>query len=503
MKMSSTSCHANGTEYTDVIVIGNGPSAICLSYFLSGHRPYYNGLPHSNPYLHTKLQEIGQTQTIVDQDLDYLSEGLEGRTTNPVALLFDALVHPDADMGAEIPSLLDWKKEEEHAFRHIVLGRGKVGGAWQKMDGSMQTLSLGNWMELPSVPLKEWRDRKFREGESLDPCSNRATISDVRNYYMDYVANLDLQNHFYDHHTVTSIQKVYQVRNGMDLESGEVEPCCNDIAKNHTYLWEVRGYISSADQSFEDEEDVHRREFCIQAPHVVVATGTFDIPNTLNISGEFLPHVIHSLHDFESALKSWNEIPRSTDDPVLIVGAGLSAADAILMALNANLPVIHVFRRGANDSNLIFKKLPQGLYPEYHRIHSLMKGKVVDPLYRPYEKHRLVQIDEDKRVLLENTKGNDITTVDVTIAVILIGSRPNLSFLPEEGRSLGVDPQHQINSKNNTLDVDLFSYESVKHKGLFSMGPLVGDNFVRFGIGGALGVTNYLVKNRKKGNPCC
>lgn len=340
-----------------------------------------------------------------------------------------------------------------------------------------------------------------REGKALDPCGNRATISDVRNYYTDYVATQNLQHNFYDHHTITSIQKVYHLRNRMDLESGEVEPCCKNIAKNHSFLWEVRGYISR-DHTEDGEEDVHRTEFCIQAPHVVVATGTFDIPNKLNISGELLPHVIHSLHDFESELKHRAEIMVSAEDPVLIVGAGLSAADAILMALDAKLPVIHVFRRGANDSNLIFRKLPQGLYPEYHRIHSLMKGKTVDPLYRPYEKHRLVAINEDKRVLLENIKGNDITTIDVTFAIILIGSRPDLSFLPIEGRNLGIVPRCPIDSKYNTLDVDLFSYESTKLKGLFSMGPLVGDNFVRFGIGGALGITNHLLKIRLK-TACC
>ena len=41
-------------------------------------------------------------------------------------------------------------------------------------------------------------------------------------------------------------------------------------------------------------------------------------------------------------------------------------------------------------------------------------------------------------------------------------------------------------SKNNPVDIDIYTFESVKHSGLYAMGPLVGDNFVRFLQGRAL-----------------
>jgi hypothetical protein len=63
--------------------------------------------------------------------LAFLSEGLEGRSSNPVGLLFDTLCRPDADLGVDNPSLLEWKFEKEHAIDHLVLGKGKAGGAWQ------------------------------------------------------------------------------------------------------------------------------------------------------------------------------------------------------------------------------------------------------------------------------------------------------------------------------------------------------------------------------------
>lgn len=64
------------------------------------------------------------------QDLDYLSEGLEGRCQSPVALLFDALLRPDTDFGGDTESVLTWKLQKERAIPHVVLGRNLPGGAW-------------------------------------------------------------------------------------------------------------------------------------------------------------------------------------------------------------------------------------------------------------------------------------------------------------------------------------------------------------------------------------
>ncbi len=65
------------------------------------------------------------------QDLEYLSSGLEGRSSNPIALLLDTLTHPDADIGMEVPSILEWRHLPDKAIDHVVLGKMPVGGAWQ------------------------------------------------------------------------------------------------------------------------------------------------------------------------------------------------------------------------------------------------------------------------------------------------------------------------------------------------------------------------------------
>jgi len=58
-------------------------------------------------------------------------QGLEGRSNNPVSLLMDTLNHPCADLGLELPSLLEWHRHPECQVDHIVLGKGPPGGSWQ------------------------------------------------------------------------------------------------------------------------------------------------------------------------------------------------------------------------------------------------------------------------------------------------------------------------------------------------------------------------------------
>lgn len=99
---------------------------------------------------------------------------------------------------------------------------------------------------------------------------------------------------------------------------------------------------------------------------MVLATGTHDIPARLGVKGESLPFVYHSFWELEAAI-SRGELDQASD-PVLVVGAGLTAADAVLAAHHLNTPVCHVFRRTVTDPGLIFNQLPKLLYPEYHKV---------------------------------------------------------------------------------------------------------------------------------------
>nr|XP_019949083.1 PREDICTED: oxidative stress-induced growth inhibitor 2 [Paralichthys olivaceus] len=481
-----------------VVIIGNGPSGICLSYLLSGYKPYLDtATVHPNPILYRKLQETKHLP-ITEQDLEYLSEGLEGRSGNPVAVLFDTLLHPNADYGYEFPPVLQWRRDKQQHIPHLVLGRATPGGAWHAMEGSMLTISLGIWMELPGV---NYRD--LTNGKRRDVTSDRATPEEISSYYRNYVQLKGLQNNFVDNTYVTSVQKLCRGHDGQ-TDEGDVQvgdgrnggfegsgvKCVDDGGGG--VLWEVRGY-----QQVQNDTHV---PFCLFAENVVLATGASDSPIRLGVEGEDLPFVFHSISDLGLAVGR-RELDMNSD-PVLIVGAGLSAADAVLCACNSNIRVLHVFRKSVDDQDLIFKQLPKTLYPEYHKVYNMMCSQTYNasvglfPDYTSFPEHCVVSFQSDMKCLLQGM--NSLKAFKISMVLVLIGTNPNLFFLKGQGQYLGQDPTKPISCKQNTIDIHPYTFECTKEPGLFAMGPLVGDNFVRFLKGGALGIASCLLKRLKK-----
>lgn len=482
-------------EILPVVIIGNGPSGICLSYLLSGYTPYLSPEGrHPNPLLHSKLSERPHL-SLLEQDLEYLCEGLEGRSSNPVAVLFDSLLLPDSDFGLDHTSPLEWRYEPERAIPHLVLGKGPPGGAWHAMEGSMLTLSLANWMELPGLKLKDWMREKRRNVRN-----DRATPAEIASYYQHYVSQMSLEQNFACGTTVTSVTRENGQQDG-------TPPC-----------WRVSGLQLREGEILGDGRSVTEEvPFSILAHNVVLATGTHDVPARLGVEGESLPFVCHSFWELEAAI-SRGELDQSSD-PVLVVGAGLTAADAVLAAHHLNTSVCHAFRRSVTDPGLIFNQLPKLLYPEYHKVHQMMTQQQHRSTPSPHEQaqnlgstppssssypgyvsfpcHRVAAFRPDRKCVLESDSGEQ-TVVRVSKALVLIGAHPNLSFLCDNGRSLGTDPDKPISCRRNPIDVDPFTNRvlAADGPGMYAMGPLVGENFVRFLKGGALAIAGDLSRGR-------
>ena len=66
----------------------------------------------------------------------------------------------------------------------------------------------------------------------------------------------------------------------------------------------------------------------------------------------------------------------------------------------------------------------------------------------------------------------------VSFIVVLIGASPNLSFLTDTETAIGRVPGAAID-RENPIDIDVYTHESTNVPGLYAMGPLTGDNFVR------------------------
>jgi len=327
----------------------------------------------------------------------------------------------------------------------------------------------------------------------------RASAAEVRQYYRDYVTTQRLSPYFVNQVVVTSVKRVYDdgTISQADRESGEDDTtrCRSDSSR--PVLWEVRGY--RALEGLQDAEPPGvREEFCYRAAAVVLATGGFAIPNALRIPGEARPFVLHSVAELDERIRRGGL--SLVSDPVAVIGAGLSAADAILRAHADGIPVAHIFRRAGRDNLSVYRQLPPDLYPEYDAVYRLMCTDVIGAVdgYTSYPNAIVVDFTSNNEVLLkcDGVEGNVV--IRTSFAVVLIGSRPDLSFLQGDELDIGAVPGLAVDGKRNPVDVDPWTYQSHRHAGLYAVGPLVGDGFVRFLRGGALGVASHLWQQRER-----
>lgn len=449
----------------DVVIVGNGPSALILSYFLSGHWPYYNGKPVDDPVLKERLKYVSQKKSLVLQDLQWLSEGLfDSRTMNPVSILFDHLYHPNADMLTNDESVIEWKYLPENEVRHVVLGLGPPGGSWHNMANSQLTVSLAQWLELPGYPFSKWYESKKAALGNLPKVPstggvhpNRTNTYYIGLYYSDYVKYMDLSSNFVDNVYVKSVTQ------------------CNA----NTCQWMIEGIQYDEKQS--------GQPYAVSADNVVLATGAFNNPRQLGIPGEKLSFVHHHFPDFERI--------QTHKCPVVVVGCGLVAADAVLHLMSKHIPVVHVFRRAVKDPNLVLNQLSSA-YADYLKLKSLMHSKSKSEFYTPLPQHKLTEILPNKEVVIEpcGRKSGPSIKLHVSRVIIHVGCLPDLTYM-EDAHLLQEEPEEDFNLKTNPIDIDLFTYESRTRRGLYAIGPLVGDNFVRFISGGALGITHGLFRD--------
>ncbi|XP_065211519.1 oxidative stress-induced growth inhibitor 2-like [Planococcus citri] len=475
--------------YKEVVVIGNGPSGIILSYILSGNWPYYNGGKHPDEMLTARLQYMPQDKSLLEQDLDMLSQGLEGRSRNPVSVLVDNLNHPfdDQDLTNNDRCLIEWKHNSS-CIDHVIIGKGKPGGSWQALDGETTTISISSWMELPKLPFYEWES--MQQNDIKCNCNNyrmpkRVKIKHVAQYYNDYVEHMRLSKNFRNFSFITSLKRI------------KSKSCYKNMLRDNINLenmnWEVEGY-----------DGVKNTCFKYICRYVVLATGTSDIHNTLNVPGELSnpDWVFHDLKPFESAMANLTESNQCKAHlvPVLVIGSGLSAADAVLAAVRRGIPVIHVFN---SHTSLNENKFPKHMYPEYHLVYKMMKNENRPESYTALAQHIVLNICRSikgKRVRIMAPDGLS-SWYKVSLMAVMVGYRPELNFLPPEfdnGRTLGCYKSQPIDSNKNPIAVKPSTHEVVNSpKGLYAMGPLVGDNIVRVIPGGAVAIASHLIKCRK------
>ena len=345
-----------------------------------------------------------------------------------------------------------------------MLGLGQPGGSWHHMTNTQLTVSLVKWLELPGYTFKEWFTEHEGEAANLPKVPVVAGVHPGRTnalyvglYYTEYVKRMGLSGNFVNNARVTNVAR-----------------CGGNSSQ-----WLVEGV--------QYKDHLTPEPFSLRSDNVALACGAFNVPRKLGISGEDFSFVHHKMPDPETLT--------SHKCPVLVVGCGLVALDTVLSLIAHKVQVIHVFRRSAKDPELIINQLSSA-YADYLSLRPLMQNKgATNEYYLPFPQHTLAEILPNKNVIVEHINRKVRFKLHVSKAVINIGLMPDLSLV-QHAEELYEEPLEEFHIKNNPLDIHLHTHQCRSTKGLYALGPLVGDNFVRFISGGALAVTHGLFRDQ-------
>ena len=187
--------------------------------------------------------------------------------------------------------------------------------------------------------------------------------------------------------------------------------------------------------------DIKTNKNTYKAKNVVVATGFYDIPKTLNIKGEDLEKVSHYYNDphFYAGQK------------VAIIGASNSAIDAAL----------ECYRKGA-EVTLIIRGEEVGQRVKYW-VRPDIINRIEEGSINAFYNSEVIEINEEE-IKIETPKG--IETLQNDFVLALTGYKPNFSFLQSMGIELSQDEQKIPVYNDETMQTNI--------KGIYLAGVICG-----------------------------
>ncbi|KAI9672253.1 MAG: hypothetical protein M1831_002067 [Alyxoria varia] len=296
----------------DTVIIGHGPSALILSYILSGHIPYYSS-NHDDDLLHERISSTPDLLHIKGDVFSHLRSSLRySSQALPVNVLLDALVRPDGDLSTDTRSCLKWRQDLTRVIPHKVFGNGPTaGGQWAEQSDASQdigTLSYAEQLSLPGYTLADyWRATKHSEMPELI----RPTRTDVAQYLAAYPDAVGISDRV---QTSAHVEGISRTDGGFHIASHNV--------------------------------------FC---RHLVLASGTFNVN---------LPP--------PAPLESLDLLPPSSAGPVLVIGSGFTAAD-IISSTSPERQIIHLYHWDPENRPSPLKGCHSSAYPEYAGIYRQMR----------------------------------------------------------------------------------------------------------------------------------
>ncbi|TXD46572.1 YpdA family putative bacillithiol disulfide reductase [Polaribacter sp. IC073] len=207
--------------------------------------------------------------------------------------------------------------------------------------------------------------------------------------------------------------------------------------KLHINLFEKVTSISKTDNEFMVISDKNR----YASKNVVIATGFYDIPNTLNIPGEGLSKVSHYYNDphFYAGQK------------VAIIGASNSSVDAAL----------ECYRKGANVT-LVIRGTEVGQRVKYW-VRPDIINRIKEGSIKVYYNATVKEIFKDT-ISINTENGLEMLQNDFVLA--LTGYKPNFTFLEKIGVSFSVDEKKIPSYNEETMETNI--------KGVYLAGVICG-----------------------------
>lgn len=437
-----------------------------LSYILHGHIPFYSSTPpHPDPLLDAKLR---RTSNLLHSDVDALTAHFAASRLSystqalPANVLWDTLVRPSIDTDEPgSTSNVEWRHAPEKAVSHLVFGKPlSPGGQWTEdphgASWDIQTLSYAAMLSLPGYSFTDHHQKET--GEKLPPYT-RPTRREITDYFRAYP-------------TAVGIDSVF--RCGEELTG---------ISRTPTGF-----YIQSHN---------------IHCKRLVLASGIF---SEILTPGPVLQPLLQT--------KSTPSVP------LLVVGSGFSAADAIISA-GADQKVLHVFKWAPEDRPSPLRSCHQQAYPEYAGIYRLMKRAALSTgssennrrlnrratstgflgsrnwseLYEGVSNVDIVAVDVKDglaQVTFRHQNGSTFSR-SVRGLVYAAGRRGTLGYLDSSLRSEVLGHEiHDAAITGQTLRAKAIDDLEVA-SGVHIIGSLTGDSLVRFAYGGCVQTAGRLI----------
>ena len=452
------------------MIIGNGPSALILSFILHGNIPYYNTAhPHPDPILHAKLVD---SPCLLDVDVPSVTAHFNASRLSystqalPINVLLDTLIRPlsDTEPGT-YRSCVEWRYEPQRVASHAVLGNTvHAGGQWADnpvaASWDIATLSYAEMLSLPGYTIED----HFRATSKEIPTDfHRPSRREVAQYLAAYPKAVGIGNAIWP---ARMVENVTRVPDGFQIGS-------------------------------------HK----LHCERLILASGIFS-------------HLIPARPQLQPLLQLPPR-PFETNIPLLVVGSGFTAADIIISNSLGSSPkrkIVHIFKWAPDERPSPLRACHPRAYPEYAGVYRRMKlaairalGKndVLSPLRNPkanpffdprdsedmyeglpntYIKEAAIR-DGIGTVTLEDSTGH-ILERKISNLEYVIGRRGSLQFLDRGLRAdvLGGEAaQHDTTASISGQSLRAKAEEDLEVAiDVFTIGSLTGDSLIRFAFGGCV-----------------